>query len=172
MKQNILIIILSATFFYILWIFGLENIYAHILQFGVNVFYIFWSDIHAEVQEMAGKLNFVLYYDKTGWREPMETIGMPLVLLLTWQVLLMFHFPLKKAAKLALRNIGIFILAQVFYMMLLYGMNSSAFVVFIFRLLKNSFGIVVLFMIIWDIYSLNFSFRNKPVFNKKSINDD
>lgn len=168
MIRNILIILLSVSILYFLWGRGLEKAYAHSLKTGVNVCFAAKKDVKAEIKEDNGKLMMYLYYDKSGWREPLETIILPFIVLLSWQIFVFFHANAKKAAKIGGRNLLIFFSIQVLFLLLLYGMNSSDTAVFLFRLLKNSFGIVVLFMIIWDIIELEISFKNNPTLNKKS----
>jgi hypothetical protein len=146
--------------------FGLETVYAYLLKFGVSIFTSFSSNVHPEITSKSGKIFFQLLYDNTGWEEPLETICLPFVILFTWQFFLFFHIEKKKAWKIALRNLGIFYCTQVLYMLLLYGMNDSAFVRFLFYLIKNSFGIIVIFFIIWDIANFNISFKNKPLYFK------
>ena len=167
MKLNILIIVVTVSILYLVWGFGLEKLYAHLLQGGVNLCYIFKGDIFAETKEMGEKIFFFLYYDNSGWKEPLETIVLPLIVLIGWQIFVLFHVPLKPGLKVAGRNFLIFYTIQVLFLLLLYGLKSSELAMFLFRLLKNSFGIIVLFMIIWDIYDLDISFKNKPSFNKK-----
>ncbi|PID89500.1 MAG: hypothetical protein CSB01_01590 [Bacteroidia bacterium] len=166
MKLNIAIILIVATVFFGLWFLGLEIIYAHMLVFGLNAVFVFSSGIHAKLDTSTGKAFIQLFYDNAGWQEPVETICLPLILLLTWLVFLYFHLPARKASMTLLKNLGIFYALQVLYLTLLYGMLSSESVQFIFNLLKNSFGILVLFMIIWDVIRFRISLRNKPVLKK------
>lgn len=167
MKRNILLILITVSLLYFLWGFGLEKVYAHALGGGVNFFFLPQKDVVAEIKDVGEKVFIFLYYDNTGWKEPLETIVLPFIVILGWYIFVLFHVPVNKALKIGGRNILVFYLLQVLFLLLLYGLNTSETAMFFFRLFKNSFGIIVLFVIIWDIYDLGISFKNNPSFNKK-----
>ena len=164
MKKNIGIIILTVTIMYLLWLFGLEKIYAWLLNLVINAILVV-SVVRTEIQMESGHPAIYWFFNESGdmwWKEPLETIIFPMVILLSWQIFIFFHIHYKKSLRLFIRNFSVFFILQVIYLFTIYGFPFSETAKFIFRLLKNSFGIIVLFMILIDIIVLKINFKNRP----------
>ena len=96
---------------------------------------------------------------------PQETGGLmePLVIVLSWQLLLFFILDYKTALKLLGINLVTFIFIQVLFLVFLTGYYNSSVQQFLFDMMLDNFYIIALILVIKD----NILY---PVFQKKKKN--
>lgn len=149
---NILLVIGISILWLILWMNGLNWVYAKIITGISNIFLSGSSGIGLEKE--SDKIYFIVRAVIGGKRGsfPQEAnlIILPMVMMLTWQALLFLNIPWRKALRSSLENLGIFILIQVIYLFILTGYYTSDTDKFFFHLLLDSFYIFGLFLIVKD----------------------
>lgn len=158
MKQkkitNALIIVAVSSLLLFLWFYGLDRIYAEILVIGTNLFLAPWPDTLIIVETEAGGPVFIVetLFDGRKGTFPQEAklILLPVIMILTWQILLFFNLPLKNVLRSLSENFLIFFLTQVFFLLLLTVYYKSGLAAFIYDLLMDSFYIIALFLIVKD----------------------
>jgi hypothetical protein len=151
---NILMVVVVSLIFLIFWLVGFNHIYAQALKFGANLFLSPWKDIYFEMDPTSKTPTFIVHsiiggrtgsYDQEG-----KLILLPIIMILTWQVLLFFNLSTDKALRSTVENVVIFYLLQVIYLLLLTQYYNSAVVKYIYDLLRDSFYILALFLILKD----------------------
>ena len=158
MKQkkiiNVLIIVAVSSLLLFLWFLGLDRIYAEILVIGTNLFLAPWPDTLIIVEIETGAPVFIVetLFDgrKGSFPQEAKLIILPVIMILTWQVLLFFNLPLKNALRSLWENFLIFFLIQVIFLLLLTVYYKSGLAAFIYDLLMDSFYIIALFLIVKD----------------------
>jgi Mn2+/Fe2+ NRAMP family transporter len=167
MLKKIIILIAASLVFALLWFSGLEKVYAHVLAFTTNTIVGSGSgNTNIKVMENDGELVFQVSTLVDGRRgsypQRAQTLLLPAVLVLAWQVLLFFGLPLKRALKTAGINLGIFLGFHVVFMLLLTAYYNSEVAKFFFHLMMETFYIVALVIIIKD------SIRYPQIWNSKT----
>lgn len=151
---NAVIIIAGSAFFLMLWFWGLNHIYAQLLKFGTNLFLLPWPDTYFDIdpntKDPSFIVNTVIEGRKGHFPQSGKLILLPFVMVLTWQLLMFFNIPVRSAVRSLIENFLIFFFIQVIYMLLLTQFYESSTANFIFRLLTDSFYIIVLFLIVKD----------------------
>lgn len=151
---NILIVLGASIIFLLLWFIGLDKLYAEALRIGTNLFLSPWSDFYIDMDQSARFPKFIAHalingragsYDQDG-----KIILLPVLMILTWQVLMFFNLPLDKAVRSSIENIITFYLLQVLFLIFLTQYYNSGVIAFIYNMLIGNFYILALFLIIKD----------------------
>jgi hypothetical protein len=158
MKQkklvNIGVVIMSSGLLLILWFHGFAYVYAQLLKLGANIMLIFSTHTHVGLKYVENVPTFVVNTVIDGkqgsYPQKADLILLPFIMILTWQILLFFNLPFKKATRSAAENITIFYIIQLTYVLLLTAYYNNAAVKFIYDLLIDSFYIIALFLIVKD----------------------
>ncbi len=160
MKQkvyiNALIILVSSVLLLLLWFNGLSWLYAKILSAGANIVLVFSESTSVAVKIDHNVTNFIVTTlidgRKGTYPQKVDNIMLPFIMILTWQILLLFNLPLKRALRSMAENLILFYFFQLIFLLLLTDYYNSSIVKFIYDLLLDSFYIIALFIIIKDTY--------------------
>ncbi len=151
---NVLIVIAASALLLFLWFRGLNNLYAHTLVFGSNIFLSPFQDVYLEMDPEAEAPVFIVHsvIDGRTGRYPQDAnlILLPFIMILTWQILMFFNMKIRIAVRSTLENLLIFYLLQVIFLIFLTQYYNSGFIKFIYNLLSDSFYIFALFLILKD----------------------
>jgi hypothetical protein len=151
---NFLIVVIASGLMLILWFHGFAYVYAQSLKLGANILLVFSEHTHIGLKYVENVptfiVNTVIDGKKGSYPQKADLILLPFIMILTWQILLFFNLPLKKATRSAIENIIIFYIIQLIYLLLLTAYYNNAVVKFIYDLLIDSFYIIALFLIIKD----------------------
>ena len=164
-RNKVILLLLITIVMFILWQVGYEAIHARILAGGTNGWLALVGSNKSIRYEVEGNVPIFRVYELVngeGTRFPQE-IGpllQPTVIVLAWQLFLFFILPWRKALRLLLINLGIFLLLQVFFLVQLTGYHTSSLHQFLYSLMVDSFYIIALILVIKDTIFY-------PVFRKK-----
>jgi hypothetical protein len=151
---NAIIIVAGSALFLVLWFWGLNHVYAEILKAGTNLFLSPWPDTYLEMDSGTKDPTFIVHTIIEGrkghYPQSGKLILLPFIMVLTWQLLLLFNIPAGSAVRSLIENFLIFYIVQIIYMLLLTQFYESDPANFMFRLLTDSFYIIVLFLIVKD----------------------
>jgi hypothetical protein len=151
---NILLVIGISAILLIIWINGLNWVYAKILAFVTNILLFVSENTSLSVEDRSGEVYFIVdtLIDgrKGSYPQKAGLIILPFVMMLTWQALLFINIHWRKALRSTIENLLIFILIQVIYLLILTGYYESDTDKFFFHLLIDSFYIFGLFLIVKD----------------------
>jgi hypothetical protein len=154
LKKAVLLIALSLLIF-VLWQKGLETSYQKsLVNLTNNVLKITDKDTRLTVETDNGKTYFMVYTRVNGQRAsfPQETGSLlePFIIVLSWQIFMFFVINFKKAFKLFLINTVVFVLIQMLFLIFLTNFYSSEVQKFLYNMMKDSFYIVALILVIKD----------------------
>ena len=158
MKQkkivNILIIVATSSLLLLVWFRGPDLWYAKLLSLGANLALMPWSGTGISVVLQDGSPVFIVHtlFDGQPGTFPQdgELFLMPFIMIVTWQILLFFNIPNRRAIRSTIEKVLIFYIIQVIFLLLLTSYYRSEFSRFMFALLLDSFYILALFLIIKD----------------------
>ncbi len=155
MLKKVSILIVASLVFTLLWFSGLEKAYAHVLAFTTNTIVGSGSgNTSIQVMENDGNLVFQVSTLVDGRRgsypQNAQTLLLPAVLILAWQVLLFFGLPWRRALRTASFNLAVFLGFHVIFMLLLTAYYNSEVAKFFFHLMMETFYIIALVIIIKD----------------------
>lgn len=158
MKQkkiiNILIVVASSSLLLLIWFSGLDGFYGRMLASGANIVLSPWPDTHIDLELQNSSPVFIVETIFEGVKGSFPQEGklflMPLIMIVTWQILLFFNINVRQAIKSSVTNIAIFYLIQVVFLLLLTLYYKSDFAKFMFDLMLDSFYILALFLIVKD----------------------
>jgi len=150
---------------------GAEKVYTRVLLSATNgSLNVINKGAHIELEEITGmkehyqfKVNAVIGGRTGSYPQKIGGMLQPFVIILTWQIFLFFILTPKTALRAFLINVGLFILIQIFFLILLTNYYSSDSARYIYTMLLDSFYIVALILIIKDNMMYN-------IFTKKSDN--
>ncbi len=168
-RNKIILLLLISVLIFAGWQAGFETAYAKVLVGATNFsLSIIKKDTHIEYKKKEGTdglYQFVVFtrIDGRKGNYPQETSSLmqAFVFVLSWQIFLFFILKIKSAWKLLAVNIGIFILVQAIFLILLTGYYNSTVQQYIFTMMLDSFYIIALILVIKD----NMLYQ---VFNKKA----
>lgn len=162
MFKKLSILIASSVSLFILWMIGLEKLYAEALKFGTSVLLSPFSSITTHLRIVNNHPDFCVAVGKEGYCMQMELFGLSVVVLLSWYIFLVILKPQKKMIFTALKHLGIFYLLQILTMSTLALYEYGTFFQQANEALRQSFIIIALVFIIRDNYLYDvFSFKNK-----------
>ena len=143
--------ILTAV--YIIWILGLNWVYAYMLKFGVAFFTASAKTIATNIEKLSdGQPEFQLIINGARARIPIEPLILPFVLILAWQIFIFIYFPRKLATKATLLNLSVFYILQVFYLLLFLSQGKYVLLEKLKLIFPNSFTIIAFFFIVKDYF--------------------
>ncbi|MBP6978539.1 MAG: hypothetical protein PHD61_05270 [Bacteroidales bacterium] len=153
---KVILLIAITILVFILWQIGLESVHARILGGCTNAsLHLFGSD--KSIQYLPDDDHVAIFrirLIKDGlpneFKQEIGPLLQPTVIVLAWQLFLFLVLPLKKAFRLLLINLAIFIGLQVFFLIQLTGFHTSSFQKFLYRLMVDSFYIIALILLIKD----------------------
>jgi len=151
---NILLVIGISAVLLLLWINGLNMVYAKILSALTNVVLFVSPSTSIGVEDRSGELYFLVETmingRKGNFPQKAGLIILPFIMMLTWQILLFINIDWRKAMRSTIENLAIFIGIQVIYLLILTGYYNNSTDKFFFHLLIDSFYIFGLFLIVKD----------------------
>lgn len=160
MKQkwyiNTIIVVVSSAILLIAWFNGFSWLYAKLLTIGSNICLAFSPETTIRLKMTNDEPTFIIKTiinaKKASYTQKADLILLPIIMMLTWQVLLFFNIERKKALRSLTENLLAFFVVQIIFLLLLTGYYSSPAAKFIYDLLMDSFYIVVLFLIVKDTF--------------------
>lgn len=169
-RNKIILIIFISVLTFAAWMSGMEKVYTRVLLGTTNVgLTIFSKDTNIELEETPGrkvpyqfKVHTVIDGRKGSYPQEIGGILQPFVIILSWQIFLFFLLNYKDAFKSSLINIGIFLLIQSLYLVLLTNYYSSDTAKYLYSMLLDGFYIIALVFIIKD-NMIHKIFRKKQV---------
>lgn len=154
MIKNILIIFLAALVLYILWISGLQKVYAYFIYYMVYLPIQAVPETSLSLSMDMGKPIYTVTSMISGkeysWSLSGELFLLPIVLLLSWQIFLFTTLPWKKALKIMRNNVLTLVLFQMLYLIFLSLYWKSAAIRLVHDMMNNNIIIIVVFLIIKD----------------------
>jgi len=152
MLKKISILLGSTVSLFLLWMLGLEKIYAEVLKLGASLLLSPFSNITPLLKINNGHPDFCVAVGKEGYCMQMELFGLSIIVLLSWYILLITLKPNKKMILTALKHLGLFYLLQILTMTTLALYDVSTFFQQANDALRQSFIIIALIFIIRDNY--------------------
>ena len=162
MIKKTFILIGSTIGLFLLWMLGLEKVYAQILKFGASIILSPFSNVTPVLKINNGHPDFCVAVGQEGYCMQMELFGLSIIVLLSWYILLVSLKPNKKMIITALKHIAVFYLLQILTMSTLALYNFGSFFQQANDALRQSFIIIALIFIIRDNYIYGvFTFKMK-----------
>ena len=152
MLKKISILLGSTISLFLLWMVGLEKIYAEVLKLGASLLLSPFSNITPLLKINNGHPDFCVAVGKEGYCMQMELFGLSIIVLLSWYILLITLKPNKKMILTALKHLGLFYILQILTMTTLALYDVSTFFQQANDALRQSFIIIALIFIIRDNY--------------------
>jgi hypothetical protein len=160
MKQkwyiNALIVLVTSAILLVAWFNGFAWLYAKMLSTGANICLVFSPETTIKVKMQNDEPTFlvktIIQGKKGSFPQKADLILLPIIMILTWQVLLFFNIERKKATRSLTENLIAFYIIQVIYLLLLTNYYGSSTAKFIYDLLIDSFYIIILFLIVKDTF--------------------
>lgn len=164
MLKKVAILLSSSLALFILWTFGLEKVYAHILKFGASIILSPFSNITPVLKVDQPHPDFCVAIGQDGYCMQLELFGLSIIVILSWYILLVVLDHSKKMVLIALKHILIFYLLQVVTMSTLALYDYGSFFQQANNALRQSFIIIAMVFIIWDNYLYGvFTFKKKTI---------
>jgi len=167
MLKKIIILLSSSISLFILWIIGLEKIYAHILKFGASILLSPFSNVTPVLKADQTHPDFCVAVGQDGYCMQLELFGLSIIVILSWYILLVALDHSKKMILIALKHILLFYLLQILTMSTLALYDYGSFFQQANDALRQSFIIIAMVFIIWDNY-LHGVFKFKTNSNESS----
>ncbi len=162
MIKKISILFGSSMALFILWLMGLEKIYAHILYYGTSAILSPFSSVTPVLKSDQAHPDFCVAVGKEGYCMELELFGLSIIVMISWYILLVALLKNKTILLTALKHIGLFYLLQIFTMATLALYDYGSFFQQANNALRQSFIIIALLFIIWDNYLYHiFAFSTK-----------
>ncbi len=170
MYKKIIILIGASLIVTLLWFSGLENLYADFLTFGTNTVLSVGSDqtylkLEKYDAELIFRVHTVIDGRKGSYPQAAQSLLLPAVIILSWLIVIFYSLPLKTALKQAFFDVGIFLIFQIIFMILLTSYYNSNLAKYFFHLMLESFYILAIIIIIKD------SLKYPEIWSRKSVAD-
>lgn len=157
-RNKIIVLFLISVLVFVGWQYGLENTYTKILVGATNTCLgILTNDTHIELEKKSPQSNmyqFRIYtiVDGRKGNYPQDTGGIlqPFVIILSWQIFLFLAIKRRDAFISLGANIGIFLIIQILFLIMLTNYYSSTVQQYLFTMMMDSFYIIALILIIKD----------------------
>jgi hypothetical protein len=174
MKKKIIILLGASIIITALWYNGLERGYAEILTFGTNMVTGAVNDhtvikLEKHNEGLVFRVHTLIDGRKGSYPQAAQSLLLPLVIVLSWMVVLFYSLPGKTALKQALSNFGIFLVFQIFFMILLTNYYNSDLAKFLFHVMLDTFYIFAIFLIIKDSLKYPDIWDNKQESDKEPV---
>ncbi len=139
----------------LLWFAGMETIYARLLAFSANTaLTITGRESNIKVEKENNTAYFLVHTRVDGRRanypQNFETLLLPAVMIIAWQVFSLLYRSRNQSLRSAATTIGIFLLLQVIFLLLLTAYYSSGLAKYLYDVLMDTFYVVALILIIID----------------------
>ncbi len=139
----------------ILWMAGLEVVYARVLAFSSNVVLdIGGRESNIAVEREEDTYLFRVYTRLDGreahYPQEFQTILYPTIIVIAWQLFLALGSGWRQFLRSGKWNMGIFFLCQVIFLLLLTAVHSSDTASFFYEMLIDSFYVIAIVIIITD----------------------
>lgn len=167
--KKILFLIVISLLVFTGWNFGLDAAYTKTILALTNVgLKISGSESQIDFirddtpqKAIQYKVNIVVNHRKGSYIHEPGSYIQPFAALLSWQIFLFFILKRKQALGSLVPNLAIFVVIQVIVLIMLTGIYTSDTQSYIFKMMVDSFNIIVLILIIKDsiVYSV-FSKKN------------
>ncbi len=149
------LVALSFSLILILWLGGLERMYASVLVFSTNVVLdVGGRDPRISLREEDGddlfRVRFVYEGQDAHFDQKIQTLLYPTMVLLVWQLFNALSKGLRQSMVTGKWNLGLFFLFQVSFLLLLTAYHFSSAARYIYDLMMESFYVIVLAIIIFD----------------------
>lgn len=152
MIKKLSILLGSSISLFVLWLLGLEKIYAQLLYWGARIVLSPFSKVTPVLKAEQEHPDFCVAVGKEGYCMELELFGLSVIVMLSWYILFVSLERSRQRILIALKHIGIFYLLQVFTMSTLTLYKYGAFFQQLNDALRQSFIIIALVFIIWDNY--------------------
>ena len=152
MIKKTAILIGSSVALFVLWLLGLEQVYAEVLKFGASILLAPFPDITPVLNNVNGHPDFCVAIGKEGYCMQLELFGLSVIVMLSWYILLIFLHRNKKMWITAATHLGLFYFLQILTMSTLALYDYSSFFQQVNDALRQSFIIIALIFIIRDNY--------------------
>ncbi len=152
MLKKIAILLSSSITLFILWLLGLEKVYAQILKWGASIILSPFKNVTPVLKIEQPHPDFCVAVGKQGYCMQLELFGLSIIVMLSWYILLIALDHSKKMIFIALKHIFIFYLLQILTMSTLALYSYGSFFQQANDALRQSFIIIAMVFIIWDNY--------------------
>ena len=164
MLKNIVVLFFSSLVFALLWFLGLEKVYAQLLVFFTNVILGILSlntsmVLMVQESELVIIVTTILNGSEGSFPQNLQSLLLPTVILLSWFPVLFIHLKKRTAIHQSLKNAGLFLLIQLFFMLILASFYHFALSRYLFYLLIEAFYIFAIAVIIKDSLKYPFIWR-------------
>lgn len=155
MYKKIFILLGVSMVVTVLWFSGLEKLYADLLTFSTNTVLSAVSDhTHIKLEKQETDLIFRVHTlidgRKGSYPQAAQSLLLPAVIVISWLVIMFYSLPRKTAIKQALTDIGIFLIFQIIFLILLTSYYNSNFAKYFFHVMLESFYVLAIIIIIKD----------------------
>ncbi len=170
MYKKLIILIGTSLIITLLWFSGLERLYAGFLTSVTNTVLSVGSDhthikLEKQNEDLIFRVHTVIEGRKGSYPQAAQSLLLPVVILLSWLVVLFYSLPRKTALNQSLANVGIFLFFQVIFMILLTFYYNSNLARYFFHLMLESFYILAVIIIIKD------SLKYSGIWSRKYVDD-
>lgn len=167
MIRTAALFLLSTLVIMSLWINGLEVAYAHVIVFSTNsVLNIAGSDAEITIEKEDGvnifRVRRIIEGNLANYPQKFETLLLPFVSILAWQVFSAFYRKRRQSIKSAGINILMFIALQTCFLLLLTIYYTSVVARYVYDTMLDSFYITAIAIIIID-------YIRYPILLKKKV---
>ena len=162
----LLSVFILALVLFLLWTFGLEEIYASLILYGAYLPVGLLENTSISLSINAGDpvytVTSIINLKEYTWSLSGELFLLPVVLLLSWQITLFLFVSPWQAMRCASFNLIVLVITQILFLFLLTMYWKSDLIRVIHDMMNNNLIILVLFLIIKDIIRLNLILKQKP----------
>lgn len=151
MKKIIILIVVSLVL-YILWIIGMEQLYAHMLYGGAKLLLSPFGNITPVLKTDLLHPDFCVAVGKEGYCMQLELFGLSILLLVAWFIMRVMTIGTRKVLLHALAILAVFYLLQVLVMCSLALYDWGVIVQQANNAMRQGFAILAIFIILYDSY--------------------
>lgn len=163
MLKKIAILLSGSISLFVFWIWGLEKVYAQILNFGATMILSPFKNVTPVLKMEQAHPDFCVAVGKQGYCMQLELFGLSIIVMLSWYILMIALDHSKKMIFIAIKHIFIFYLLQIITMSTLALYSYGSFFQQANDALRQSFIIIAMVFIIWDNYLHGvFKFKSEP----------
>ena len=170
MYKKIIILFGASLIVTLLWFSGMERLYAGFLTSVTNKVLNVGSDhthikLEKQNEELIFRVHTLIDGRKGSYPQAAQSLLLPLVIILSWLVVLFYSLPRKAAFKQSFADVSIFLGFQIFFMILLASYYNSNLARYFFHLMLESFYILAIIIIIKD------SLKHPEIWSRRYVDD-
>ena len=163
--KKIALLLVCTMVMVALWLGGLESLYGRMLTLPANVVLgVAGQDARISVEKENDAYQFrverLIEGRQAAYPQRFQTILYPTIMVLAWQVFLAFALGFRSSLRVGKISLGVFVAIQVVFLLLLYGYHTASLARFFYDLLRESFFVLALAVIIID------NLRHPHIFTK------